>query len=102
MALRFFRQLYSLDTLDTRFVVPATVPPKEALEETEANPTRPISTTVQNGKAKGANVGPPRWKTPEFMFYYVSIGISVILMFKGVLDVSKCQYRFPLKCYKMY
>jgi hypothetical protein len=38
MALSYLRQLYSLDTLDTRFVVPATVPPKEALEEANVDP----------------------------------------------------------------
>ncbi|KAF1843622.1 glycerol:H+ symporter-like protein [Cucurbitaria berberidis CBS 394.84] len=91
MALRFFRQLYSLDTLDTRFVVPATTPPKEALEEAKLDPAGPLP--VQNGKGKskdvGDNIQPPRWNTAEFYFYSVAVLIAVALMFKLVLDVSK-------------
>lgn len=91
MALKFLRQLYSLDTLDTRFVVPATAPPKEALEEAKLDPAAPLP--VQSGRAKnkngGDNVQPSRWTTPEFYFYYVVILICLALMFKAVLDVSK-------------
>lgn len=91
MALKFVRQLYSLDTLDTRFIVPATASPKEALHEAQLDPAGPLP--VQNGKDKGREltdgVQAPRWNTLEFYFYYVSIGLSVIFMFKGVLDVSQ-------------
>lgn len=91
MALKFFRQLYSLDTLDTRFIVPATAPPKEALEGAALDPAGPLP--VQNGRATSRtgedSVQPPRWNTPEFYFYYVSVGLSVFMMFKLVLDVSK-------------
>ncbi|KAJ4365534.1 glycerol transporter [Neocucurbitaria cava] len=90
MALRYFRQLYALDTLDTRFVVPATAPPKEALEEAKLDPAGPLP--VQNGRGKskdiGDNVQPPRWNTTEFYFYGVVIAVCVVLMFKSVLDVS--------------
>jgi len=95
MALTFIRQLYSLDTLDTRFIVPATATPKEALEEAKLDPAGP--TPVQDGKGKsrnaGDNVQPSRWNTPEFYFYYVSILTSVFFMFKLVLDVSQGLYR---------
>lgn len=87
MALSYLRQLYSLDTLDTRFVVPATVPPKEALEEANVDPA------ISDGRGKsrnGANsVQPPRWKTNEFYFYYLAISASVFFMFKLVLECSK-------------
>lgn len=90
MALKFIRQLYSLDTLDTRFIVPATAPPKEALEDAKLDPAGPLP--VPHGKAKDKdaeeNVQPSRWNTPEFYFYYVAIAASVYLMFKSVLDVS--------------
>jgi hypothetical protein len=79
MALQYIRQLYSLDTLDTRFVIPATAPPKEALDK--------------NGRDKSRNHGdhgqPARWNTSEFYFYYVVISASVFVMFKSVIDVSK-------------
>lgn len=94
MALKFVRQLYSLDTLDTRFVVPATSPPKEALQEAKWNSTNPLP--AQNTKDKSANTGdnvqPSRWNTPEFYFYYVSISASIFFMIKLVLDVSLSTY----------
>jgi hypothetical protein len=95
MALRFVRQLYSLDTLDTRFIVPATAPPKEALDDAKLDPAGPLP--VQGGKEKSRdtyeNVQPPRWNTPEFYFYYVVFAVSISLMFKSVLDVSHGVYR---------
>jgi hypothetical protein len=90
MAFRFFRQLYSLDTLDTRFIVPATTPPKEALKEAELDPAGPLP--VENEKSKGKTVqgaSPSRWNTPEFYVYYVSISASIFMMFKLVLQSSK-------------
>lgn len=82
MALRFFRQLYSLDTLDTRFVVPATATPKEALKDAELDPAGPLPTGNEKGKSRGAgdNVQPPRWNTAEFYVYYVSISFSIFMM----------------------
>lgn len=93
MAFRFFRQLYSLDTLDTRFVVPATTPPKEALKEAELDPAGPLP--VENGRSKGKAVqgaSLSRWNTPEFYVYYVSISASIFMMFKLVLQSSKGQH----------
>lgn len=94
MALKLFRQLYSLDTLDTRFIVPASAPPKEALEEAKLDPAGPLP--VQDGKGKsrnaGDNVQPARWNTPEFYFHYVIVTVSVFFMCKQVLDVSKGRY----------
>ncbi|USP73435.1 hypothetical protein yc1106_00709 [Curvularia clavata] len=91
MALKFIRQLYSLDTLDTRFVVPATAPPKEALEDAKLDPAGPIPIKDGRDGTKRAenDIQPPRWNTPEFYFYYVAIITSVFFMFKAVLDVSK-------------
>jgi hypothetical protein len=91
MALQFFRQLYSLDTLDTRFVVPATATPKEALKEAELDPAGPLPTQDGRGKGRGGDehVQPPRWNTLEFYVYYVSISASIFMMFKLVLQVSK-------------
>lgn len=93
MALSYIRQLYSLDTLDTRFVVPATSPPKEALEEAKVDPANPYP--IPNGRDKSRNgndnVQPSRWRTNEFYFYYVVISASVFFMFKLVIDCSKGQ-----------
>jgi hypothetical protein len=91
MALRFFRQLYSLDTLDTRFVVPATASPKEALRDAELDPAGPLPIKHDKGKWKGVqeDVLPSRWNTVEFYVYYVSISASIFMMFKLVLQSSK-------------
>ena len=91
MALKFIRQLYSLDTLDTRFIVPATAPPKEALEDAKLDPAGPIPVKYGRDGTKyiDGSIQPPRWNTPEFYFYYVAIMTSVFFMFKSVLDVSK-------------
>ncbi|CAN9389727.1 unnamed protein product [Alternaria alternata] len=91
MVLNFIRQLYSLDTLDTRFVVPATAPPKEALEEAKLDPAGPVpAKDGRDGSKNPENRShPPLWNTPEFYFYYVVILTSVFFMFKLVLDVSQ-------------
>jgi hypothetical protein len=95
MAFRLFRQLYSLDTLDTRFVVPANVPPKEALRDAELDPAGPWP--LQNGKESNENtaevIQPSRWNTLEFYFYYLVFIVAVPLMFKSVLDVSSGAYK---------
>ncbi|ORY15817.1 glycerol:H+ symporter-like protein [Clohesyomyces aquaticus] len=91
MALSIFRQLYSLDTLDTRFVVPATAPPKEALEEARNDPAKPFP--VQSGRSKGSNpvegAHASLWNTPEFYFYYFIFITFIPLMIKSVYDVSQ-------------
>lgn len=95
MALSFIRHLYSLDTLDTRFVVPATSPPKEALQvlkEATLDPASPNSTTPPNRTDRSNtadHIQPPRWRTNEFYLYYIVISASVFFMFKLVLDCSK-------------
>lgn len=91
MAFHDLRKLFALETLDTRFFVPSNTPLKEALEDAAIDPAKPLP--VQNGHTKGrgpeANVQPPRWRTPEYYFYYLFVGIAVSLMCKTVFDVSK-------------
>ena len=91
MALQCVRRLYALDTLDTRFVVPATAPPKEALEQARRDPAAPQP--VHTGTARPGNAGdrlqPARWRTLEFGCYYVSIAASIYCIIKLVYDVSK-------------
>jgi hypothetical protein len=91
MWLQYIRQLYSLDTLDTRFVVPATVSPKEALELAELDPATPLP--VRNGPFKSRELEeraePSRWNTPEFYFYIAVIAYSIFFMFSKNIEVSK-------------
>jgi hypothetical protein len=90
MWLQSFRQLYSLDTLDTRFVVPATAPPKEALELRQLDPATPLP--VRDGHVKSREeerAQPVRWNTPEFYVYFPVIAYAIYFMFKKNIEVSK-------------
>ena len=91
MSLQDLLQLFKLETLDTRFYIAATAPPKEALQEAALDPAKPVP--VQDGRSKGSSpaddVQPSRWNTPEFYFYALVHVICVPLMVKSVYDVSK-------------
>lgn len=82
--LQYLRRLYSLDTLDTRLTVPSSTSLKAAAV---------VNTNKQahdDGAQSIANATPPpRWKTPEFFFYYFIFITVVPLMFKTVIDVSQ-------------
>ncbi|KAL6234704.1 hypothetical protein BDW75DRAFT_211519 [Aspergillus navahoensis] len=82
--LSWLRRLYSLDTLDTRFTVPANVPVKIAAED-----TRPGSAKDARSNAVANSASPPKWGTHEFYVYYVIFLVAVPLMFKTVVDVSQ-------------
>lgn len=84
--LSFFRQLYSLDTLDTRFTTSATTPLKAASEDSAKK------TNSTEGKSKSelpAGASPSRWNTPEFYFYALVFVFCVPQMYKAVWDVSQ-------------
>ena len=84
--LSFFRQLYSLDTLDTRFTTSATTPLKVASEDSLKK------TDSTEGKSKSelpAGASPSRWNTPEFYFYALVFILVVPQMYKAVWDVSQ-------------
>lgn len=98
MWLQYLRQLYSLDTLDTRFIISSTAPPKQALNELRLDPTRPspqqdgqAQVRLSNGKPTKSVEGaqPSRWRTLEFYIYYFVFITAVPFMFKVVYDVSK-------------
>ena len=79
--LQFWRKLYSLETLDTRFVIPSNTPPGVTATGFELNHTRPEASEQQN--ATTSSSGPPRselapntrpslWNTTEFITLYVT------------------------------
>lgn len=88
--LAWFRRLYSLDTLDTRFTVPANTPIKLAAEDTRSGPAKDARS---NAVASGAS--PSKWGTLEFYVYYVVFLIAIPLMFKTVVDVSQGWSSWP-------
>ncbi|OCL12478.1 glycerol:H+ symporter-like protein [Glonium stellatum] len=98
MWLQYLRRLYSLDTLDTRFIISSTTPPKQALNELRLDPAKPsphqngeAQVRISNSKpAKNAEEAQPsKWGTSEFYIYYFVIITVVPFMFKVVYDVSK-------------
>lgn len=92
-----FRKIYCLDTLDTRFSIPANVPPKHANTELQEVPAVASSSTQRVSKSRpdGAptqslpDAKPSLWGTWEFYVYYFVFITCVPLMFKAVYDVSQ-------------
>ena len=84
--LSFFRQLYSLDTLDTRFTTSATTPLKAASEDSAK---KTDSLEGKNESELPAGASPSRWNTLEFYFYALVFMFSVPMMYKAVWDVSQ-------------
>lgn len=83
----FFRQLYSLDTLDTRLTTSATTPLDVAQKERDT-----ANHKGQNGKIENdvsVRAQPSKWNTPEFYFYALVFILVVPQMFKSVIDASK-------------
>ncbi|EAW11269.1 putative glycerol:H+ symporter (Gup1) [Aspergillus clavatus NRRL 1] len=79
----WFRRLYSLDTLDTRFTASATTPLKATAD------TRPPAAKDARANAIANGASPSNWRTPEFYIYYFIFLTAVPLMFKTVIDASK-------------
>ncbi|KAL4788357.1 MBOAT, membrane-bound O-acyltransferase family-domain-containing protein [Aspergillus varians] len=82
--LSWLRRLYSLDTLDTRFTVPANTSVKVAAEDTRSGSAKDV-----RANAVASSASPSKWSTIEFYVYYVIFLVAVPLMFKTVVDVSK-------------
>ncbi|RMD44058.1 hypothetical protein DV735_g1139, partial [Chaetothyriales sp. CBS 134920] len=80
----FFRELYSLDTLDTRFTNSATTPLKADGQKATATAT----TTTNPDSKLPPGTSPPKWNTPEFYFYLVVFLICVPQMYWAVAEVS--------------
>lgn len=96
--LQALKKLYSLDTLDTRFTISSTTPPRGAGTELRIDPAKPDpASRSANGKANGASrssdpskeVQPSLWGTPEFYFYYFIFLTIVPYMFYTGYYVSR-------------
>jgi protein-cysteine N-palmitoyltransferase HHAT len=86
--LNSLRELYSLDTLDTRFTTPSSTPPTLLKEGTPSKPG------TRDGKTQQApDVSPPRWKTPEFFVYLLVFLFCVPQMYWAVVSVSQRKSR---------
>lgn len=80
--LTFFSHLYSVKTLDTRFV---NSPPSDSRGDAAKG-----ATNDERGRKRPVNdIQPPKWATLEYSVYFLSVFFSVAMMFKTVYDVSK-------------
>jgi protein-cysteine N-palmitoyltransferase HHAT len=93
-ALSYLRGVYDLDTLDTRFTTPATVPYKAVLDARRHD----VGNGSANGGARQEDIGlskpdkraqPSKWNTPEFYLYYLAFVTLVPYMFWIAYDVSR-------------
>ncbi|KAL2154276.1 hypothetical protein VTH82DRAFT_2952 [Thermothelomyces myriococcoides] len=76
--LSFLGSIYDLETLDTRFTTPSSVPYRPATDKRDDD--RP---------AVDKRVEPPKWRTLEFYFYYLVFLVAVPYMFWVAYDVSR-------------
>ncbi|KAK4152238.1 putative glycerol transporter protein [Chaetomidium leptoderma] len=77
--LSFLTNLYDLDTLDTRFTTPSSVPYRAANDKREDD----------NNKTANKQAEPSKWNTPEFYFYTVVLSFVVPYMFWIAYRVSR-------------
>ncbi|CAK7198679.1 glycerol transporter [Sporothrix eucalyptigena] len=93
----FLRSLYNVDTLDTRFTTPSTVPYKPAPQNESAgrsNGTLGNGALSTDSRRDGAadiikRAEPSKWYTPEFYVYYFIFLTVVPYMFWVAYDVSR-------------
>ena len=98
MILQSARRLYSLDTLDTRFIPypknhPSKIPPQDqTVRRSHDEIGSKKATEYSDGEdERNTRVSPSLWGTLEFYVYYLVIGAALPVMFKVAFDVSSCK-----------
>ncbi|KAK3336534.1 MBOAT, membrane-bound O-acyltransferase family-domain-containing protein [Cercophora scortea] len=79
--LRKFRGLYDLDTLDTRFTTPSSVPYRTAIDARDDK--KEVPETIDEDGYRG------RWGTYEFYLYYVVLAWAIPYMLWSAYSVSR-------------
>ncbi|KAI0599951.1 MBOAT family protein [Biscogniauxia sp. FL1348] len=82
--LSFFRSIYDLDTLDTRFTNPSSTPYKAVIEARDDAVASKERASKWNSRAP-----PPKWTTPEFILYYLILSFVIPYMFWVAYDASR-------------
>lgn len=96
------KNLYSLETLDMRFVTSSTSPP-EAAASAKVDPVKPSPEDAaklarRDGKEKVISQAQPAlWNTPEFYFYALVFIVAIPSMLKTVYDVSQREWSSTLR-----
>lgn len=81
--LSLVRNVYDLDTLDTRFTSSTSVPYQTTIDAR----SDPAASKESSKKVQGATQ-PPKWHTLEFKYHYVIIAYAVVSMFWVAYGVS--------------
>ena len=76
-------KLYSLETLDTRFVIPNNAPLSSSVAEIESEDWKPTPTK---------DARPSLWRTPEFFGYYFVFLTVVPIMVWIPMQISMRMY----------
>jgi hypothetical protein len=77
------RKLYTLETLDTRFVVPSDVPLRNSMVQLDGDDRQPEPTK---------DAQPSLWRSTEFIVYYVLLWIIIPIMIWIPIQISKRMY----------
>ena len=92
----FLRSIYNVDTLDTRFTTPSTVPYKpESSPSSDGRINDPLSGAESRRDAAAENIKraePSKWRSPEFILYYLILLFIIPNMFWVAYDVSRRMY----------
>ena len=93
--LSLFRQIYDLDTIDTRFTTPSSVPYKTVIDARDrddpAAASKERAARWDAGKPAIATT-PSKWRTPEFIAYFVILAFAIPVMLYIPYDASRCTY----------
>ncbi|KAK0753853.1 MBOAT-domain-containing protein [Schizothecium vesticola] len=82
--LSWLGSIYDLDTLDTRFTTPSSVP-----YAVRSNSPTGREDKRDDARSRGEPAPPSRWATPEFILYYVGLVWSIPYMFWVAYTVSR-------------
>jgi len=88
------RSIYDVDTLDTRFTNPSSVPYQTVVDARngESATAGLVADTPAAARAR-SQAQPSKWRTPEFFFYYAVFIVAVPYMFWIAYDVSRREWR---------
>ncbi|RDA93250.1 hypothetical protein CP533_6480 [Ophiocordyceps camponoti-saundersi (nom. inval.)] len=81
---RFLKEVYDLDTLDTRFTS-SSASPYQSVIDARSDP----AVSRESAEKARALAQPSRWRTPEFAFYWLVFAFALPYMFWTAYDVSR-------------
>ena len=88
--LSFLGSVYDLDTLDTRFTTPSSIPySTKSSSANLAGDRQTSSKRDERGATASLSTSPPRWATAEFYLYYLVFLVAVPYMFWVPYTVSR-------------